>query len=85
VRYHALRLAATVQKITVCVGCLAGSYVVAALINASPVIQPAITSNPRVIVVAPPDSSGEMVIPTEAPVPRLESELAPDSHALRSL
>lgn len=84
-RYHTLRHAATIRKIGVFVGCLAGSYVVAALINASPVIQPAITSSPRVIVVAPPDASGEPADASEIPASRPESELAPDSHALRSL
>jgi hypothetical protein len=85
VRYHALRYAATLQKVAVLVGCLAGSYVVAALINASPVIQPAIISSPRVIVVAPPDAAEGSVVPADVPAWRPESELAPDPEALSAL
>jgi hypothetical protein len=85
VRYHALRYAATIRNVGVLVGCLAVSYVVAALINASPVIQPVITSGPRVIVVAPPDGAEGLVVPADVPAWRPESELAPDPTTLSSL
>jgi hypothetical protein len=82
VRYHTLRHAATIRKIGVFVGCLAGSYVVAALINASPVIQPVIISSPRVIVIAPPPSEQA---PVQVPAWRPESELAPNPNSIKAL
>lgn len=79
-RYHALRAASTIKKISLCLAFLAASYAAAAFINASPVIQPTIKANPRVIVVSPP-ASDEAPLPTVRP----ESELAPNVNARRSL
>ena len=81
VRYHVLRATATFKKIGLCIGFLAASYTAAALINASPVIQPALKSNPRIIVVSPPTTPDEAPLPTSRP----ESELAPNSSARHSL
>ena len=87
VRYHllraSLRASSPLKKFTVCLALLLGSYVVAALTNASPITQDPLSrgrSDSRVVVVAP---SAQEQQPAEAPVeaPALLPEAPAESSA----
>ena len=92
-RYHllraSLRASTPLKKITVCLALLLGSYVVAALTNASPITQDPLSrgrSDARVVVVGPTTQESEPeVAPVEAPavLPDAPAETAADTlHSL---
>jgi hypothetical protein len=79
VRYHVLKAGVTIRNVVVCLGLVAGSYLVSGLVNASPVTQPALIGpRSRGVIVLPPTST-----PEEVPASRRGSRIA-DDRAIQS-
>jgi hypothetical protein len=81
VRYHVLKAGVTIRNVVVCLILVAGSYVASGLVNASPVIQPALTGpRSRGVIVLPPATVLE-----EVPASRPEGNGIADRKTIQSL